>query len=122
MTNKDKRVQAVAYIRTSSAANVGSDKDSDRRQQLAIKAWAKAAGVEIVETFTDEGDLRRGPDRDAARLLRDAGAAPGERRADHRRRDGESLRARPDRAGDRLCHAEGARHRADRSGQARCFP
>src|SRR5262245_6024019 len=51
---KKVKLLAVAYLRTSSAANVGADKDSDKRQQLAIAAWAKAAGVEIVETFTDE--------------------------------------------------------------------
>ena len=49
-----KKIQAVAYLRTSSAANVGPDKDSDKRQLAAIAAYAKAAGVEIVETFYDE--------------------------------------------------------------------
>jgi DNA invertase Pin-like site-specific DNA recombinase len=44
---------AVAYIRTSSAANVGPDKDSETRQELAIQAFAKRAGFEIVETFKD---------------------------------------------------------------------
>jgi len=28
-----KRIDAIAYLRTSSAANVGSDKDSDKRQR-----------------------------------------------------------------------------------------
>jgi DNA invertase Pin-like site-specific DNA recombinase len=56
--------KAVAYLRTSSAANVGSDdkykrvaieayKDSDKRQRVAIDAYAKAAGYEIVEQFYD---------------------------------------------------------------------
>jgi DNA invertase Pin-like site-specific DNA recombinase len=45
---------AVAYLRTSSAANVGSDKDSERRQRLAIEAYAKAAGYEVLEAFYDE--------------------------------------------------------------------
>ena len=31
-----------------------ADKDSDKRQRAAIAAYAKAAGVEIVETFYDE--------------------------------------------------------------------
>jgi len=31
-----KRIQAVAYLRTSSAANVGADKDSGERQRQAI--------------------------------------------------------------------------------------
>jgi DNA invertase Pin-like site-specific DNA recombinase len=38
---------AVAYLRTSSAANVGEDKDSAKRQFLAIKAYARRAGYSI---------------------------------------------------------------------------
>jgi DNA invertase Pin-like site-specific DNA recombinase len=48
------KVEAVAYLRTSSAANVGEDKDSARRQRLAIDRYAKAAGLEIVAGFSDE--------------------------------------------------------------------
>jgi DNA invertase Pin-like site-specific DNA recombinase len=48
---------AVAYLRTSSAANVANDrdpdKDSDKRQRQAITAFAKRAGFEIVEEFYD---------------------------------------------------------------------
>jgi DNA invertase Pin-like site-specific DNA recombinase len=44
---------AVAYLRTSSAANVGADKDSDRRQRDAIQAFAKRAGYELVGEFYD---------------------------------------------------------------------
>jgi DNA invertase Pin-like site-specific DNA recombinase len=51
MKNKAK-VQAVAYLRTSSSANVGGD--SGKRQLMAIRAYAKAAGVEIVDTYTDD--------------------------------------------------------------------
>ena len=43
--------KAVAYYRTSSAANVGGD--SEKRQRAAVEAYAKAAGYEIVETFYD---------------------------------------------------------------------
>jgi DNA invertase Pin-like site-specific DNA recombinase len=39
---------ALAYLRTSSAANVGEDKDSRRRQMTAIEAFARRAGFEIV--------------------------------------------------------------------------
>jgi DNA invertase Pin-like site-specific DNA recombinase len=46
--------QAVAYLRTSSATNIGEGKDSDKRQRAAIEAYAKAAGYEIVEEFHDE--------------------------------------------------------------------
>jgi len=45
--------KAVAYLRTSSRANVGADKDSDKRQRAAIEAYAKAAAYEIVEIFYD---------------------------------------------------------------------
>jgi DNA invertase Pin-like site-specific DNA recombinase len=44
---------AAAYLRTSSAANVGGDKDSEKRQLAAIQTYAKANGFEVVETFYD---------------------------------------------------------------------
>ena len=46
--------KAVAYLRTSSRANVGPDKDSDKRQRAAIAAYAKASGFEIVGEFYDQ--------------------------------------------------------------------
>jgi DNA invertase Pin-like site-specific DNA recombinase len=46
--------KAVAYLRTSSKANVGPDKDSDKRQRAAIAAYAKASGFEIVGEFYDQ--------------------------------------------------------------------
>jgi DNA invertase Pin-like site-specific DNA recombinase len=48
-----KKIAAVAYLRTSSATNVGPDKDSARRQREAIEAYAKAAGYSIVKEFDD---------------------------------------------------------------------
>ena len=51
MTKESK--SAVAYLRTSSAANVGADKDSEKRQLAAIEAYAKMAGFRIVDTFYD---------------------------------------------------------------------
>ena len=45
---------AVAYLRTSSAANVGVDKDSDKRQRVAIEAFAKCAGFTIVGEYYDK--------------------------------------------------------------------
>jgi DNA invertase Pin-like site-specific DNA recombinase len=48
-----KKQQAVAYFRTSSAANVGADKDSERRQREAVTAYAKIAVVEVVAEFYD---------------------------------------------------------------------
>jgi DNA invertase Pin-like site-specific DNA recombinase len=62
-----KGTKAVAYLRTSSAANVGADKDSEKRQRAAIQAYAKAAGIEIVDWYYDAAvsgadpvDTRRG--------------------------------------------------------------
>jgi hypothetical protein len=40
-----KRIDAIAYLRTSSAANVGSDKDSDKRQRAAIASFAKGTAT-----------------------------------------------------------------------------
>ena len=48
-----KNALAVAYFRTSSAANVGGDKDSLRRQQEAVRAHAEGHGLEIVREFYD---------------------------------------------------------------------
>ena len=45
---------AVAYLRTSSAANVGADKDSDKRQRAAIEAFAKRARFTIVGEYYDK--------------------------------------------------------------------
>ena len=45
---------AVAYFRTSSAANVGPDKDSLARQRAAVAAYAKAHRLEIVREFRDD--------------------------------------------------------------------
>jgi DNA invertase Pin-like site-specific DNA recombinase len=53
MARKAKMVEAVAYIRTSSAANVGADKDSDKRQRSAIEGFAKRAGFALVGEFND---------------------------------------------------------------------
>lgn len=40
--------EAVGYMRTSSATNVGADKDSEKRQRAAIEAYAADAGYEIA--------------------------------------------------------------------------
>jgi len=44
-------IEAVAYYRTSSAANVGGD--SDHRQREAIERYAKSAGFQIVAEYYD---------------------------------------------------------------------
>ena len=46
--------KAVGYFRTSSAANTGADKDSEKRQRQAVEGFAVGAGYEIVECFYDE--------------------------------------------------------------------
>jgi DNA invertase Pin-like site-specific DNA recombinase len=48
-----RRVAAVAYYRTSSATNVGDDKDSRKRQQDAVQAFASEHGLEVVREFYD---------------------------------------------------------------------
>src|SRR5262245_38461719 len=48
------RTPALAYLRTSSATNVGTDKDSERRQREAITAFAKRAGFMLLGEFYDE--------------------------------------------------------------------
>jgi DNA invertase Pin-like site-specific DNA recombinase len=50
----ENQVKAFAYLRTSSAANVGEDKDSQRRQLDAIERFAKRHGFTIIGTFTDD--------------------------------------------------------------------
>jgi DNA invertase Pin-like site-specific DNA recombinase len=46
-------IKAVAYMRTSSAANVGPDKDSEKRQRAAIEGYANRAGLALVDWFYD---------------------------------------------------------------------
>jgi DNA invertase Pin-like site-specific DNA recombinase len=46
-------IPAFAYLRTSSAANVGADKFSERRQREAVQSFARRAGYEIVHEFYD---------------------------------------------------------------------
>jgi DNA invertase Pin-like site-specific DNA recombinase len=53
MRRRAKRVEAIAYMRTSSAANVGDGKDSEARQRKAIESYAKATGMVIVDLFYD---------------------------------------------------------------------
>jgi DNA invertase Pin-like site-specific DNA recombinase len=45
--------QAVAYFRTSSAANVGEDKDSLARQESAVRGYAARNDIEIVGEYYD---------------------------------------------------------------------
>ena len=47
------KVPAIAYLRTSSAANAGTDKNSDRRQREAIQTFARRAGYDLMGDFYD---------------------------------------------------------------------
>ncbi|RXG97241.1 recombinase family protein [Bradyrhizobium vignae] len=47
-------MKAFAYLRTSSAANIGEDKDSGQRQLQAIEVYAKRAGIVLAGTYYDE--------------------------------------------------------------------
>ena len=51
--SRGQSVKAVAYLRTSSAANVGTEKDSDKRQRQAIAAFARRSGFDLVAEFND---------------------------------------------------------------------
>ena len=53
MAHKAKRVEAIGYMRTSSATNVGEGKDSEKRQRTAIEGFARSAGYVIVDWFYD---------------------------------------------------------------------
>jgi DNA invertase Pin-like site-specific DNA recombinase len=44
---------AIGYLRTSSATNVGEDKNSEKRQRDAILAGANHLGLEVVDWFYD---------------------------------------------------------------------
>jgi DNA invertase Pin-like site-specific DNA recombinase len=54
MAGKGKRVEAIGYMRTSSATNVGEGKDSEARQRKAIEGYARSAGYAVVEWFYDK--------------------------------------------------------------------
>ena len=54
MASKGK-IEALAYLRTSSKTNVGADKDSDKRQRAAIGNFAKLGGYEIVQELQQKG-------------------------------------------------------------------
>jgi hypothetical protein len=57
MNYKGKRVEAVTCMRTSSATNVGDDKDSERRERAAIEGFCQGRGL------LDRGlDLRSSPE------------------------------------------------------------
>jgi DNA invertase Pin-like site-specific DNA recombinase len=48
-----KQTRAFGYIRVSSAGQAAEDRDGYKRQEAAIRAWAKAHGVRIVRWFRE---------------------------------------------------------------------
>src|SRR5262245_16381052 len=48
-----KKRPAMAYYRTSSAANVGADKDSELRQREAVQRYANRAGLALAGEYYD---------------------------------------------------------------------
>ena len=55
MSGKGKRqtAEAVGYMRTSLASNVGGDKDSEQRQRAAITSYTEANGMVLVDWYYD---------------------------------------------------------------------
>ena len=47
--------KVVGYYRTSSLSNVGSDKDSRKRQRHSVLSFTKSNGMKLVEEFYDKG-------------------------------------------------------------------
>jgi DNA invertase Pin-like site-specific DNA recombinase len=45
---------AYGYMRTSSSSNIGTDKDSEKRQRAAIEGYADANGITIVGWYYDK--------------------------------------------------------------------
>ena len=45
----------VGYYRTSSQSNVGTDKDSRKRQKHSVETYTKSNNMELVKEFYDEG-------------------------------------------------------------------
>jgi DNA invertase Pin-like site-specific DNA recombinase len=56
-TEKRQRKPAFGYTRTSTATNLGEDKDGVPRQRRAIQAYANKAGFKIVGWY-DDGDVK----------------------------------------------------------------
>jgi DNA invertase Pin-like site-specific DNA recombinase len=54
---KAQREPAFGYTRTSSATNLGEDKDSVPRQRRAIRSYANRAGYKVTQWF-DDGDVK----------------------------------------------------------------
>jgi DNA invertase Pin-like site-specific DNA recombinase len=76
-----KRIEAIGYMRTSSATNVGADKDSEARQRAAIESFARRSSYDIVDWFYDADVKGSDPvtERDGFRKMLDRIAGNGVR-------------------------------------------
>ena len=111
-----KKSAAVAYYRTTSAANVGADKDSQRRQAEIVESYASAATCwssfyDAAVSGADPVDTRPG----FGGLLAHVRRAPGRGGAG---RECQPVRPRLDRPADRSRAAAGPRHRASAGGHS----
>jgi hypothetical protein len=71
MAGRGKLIEAVGYLRTSSAANVGADKDSDKRQRAAIENFAKRSGFALMGMMSKQklGPISKQGDQYLRRIL-----------------------------------------------------
>ena len=64
MAGKGKcKIEAIGYMRTSSATNVGRDKDSEAQQRAAIESYAKAAMLDRIASNSVRTIIVESPDR-----------------------------------------------------------
>ena len=69
MAGKGKcKIEAIGYMRTSSATNVGRDKDSEAQQRAAIESYAKAAMLDRIASNSVRTIIVESPDRFARDL------------------------------------------------------
>ena len=110
--------KAIAYFRTSSMTNVGEDSDTLKRQREAVETFAKSAGYDVIAEYSDDGVRGSDPvdQRPGFAAMLEHIAGNGVR--SHHRRDGEPLRRRPDRTGNRLALPPRHGNRTDRGGLA----
>lgn len=81
MVKSKQSIKAFAYLRTSSAANIGEDKDSGQRQLQAIETYAARVGVVLAGTYHDEAV--KGSDCDLGPLILSGGQSAKISRAHH---------------------------------------
>jgi hypothetical protein len=114
--------EAIAYYRTSSAANVGPGNDSLRRQEAAVLAYARGRGIRLVDTFYDAAVSGADPIEDRPGFLAMLARIAGNGVRIILVRDGEPLRPRSCGARDGMALPAGPGHRTRRRRQPRGVP